>query len=66
MDPDVALCEMRGLAAACLPPGADADQAGQADRAAALPALRSDLDDWICRGGYLPDPWRRAQRPAAR
>ncbi len=63
MDPDVALWEMRAIAAACLRPGADADQAGQADRAAALSELLASLDDWLCRGGYLPGPWRRGRHP---
>ena len=63
VDPDVSLWEMRAIAAACLRPGADADQEGQADRAVVLSELVAGMDDWLCRGGYLPSPWRRGRRP---
>ncbi len=63
VDPDVCLWEMRAIAAACLRPRADTDQEGQADRAMVLSELVASIDDWLCRGGYLPSPWRRGRRP---
>ena len=56
MDPDVALRELRDLAAAVLdvaPPGRD-----QADE---LAERFSALDEWIMSGGHLPAAWHLAQ-----
>lgn len=61
-NPEAVLWEMRAVAAACLRPDADRDTPGQqADRAAALADLFVRLDDELCRGGNLPDPWRRGR-----
>lgn len=60
MDPNAALTELRTLTRRCLATG-DADTVPPGWIADAREALeRIDaLDDWLRRGGFLPDGWAR-------
>ncbi|QWS68272.1 hypothetical protein SEA_VANLEE_156 [Gordonia phage VanLee] len=51
MDPDAALTEIRRLTDRL---GSDVDE-----EARELAARFSALDEWICRGGFLPSAWQR-------
>jgi hypothetical protein len=53
MDPNVALAEIRRLAATILP---DEDQLTDA---VALAELVTWLDEWLATGGFLPEAWAR-------
>jgi hypothetical protein len=64
VDPDVAMWELRALLAAYSTPGAGHRPQEQADRADRITELIEDLDHWLCGGGRLPAPWRKA-RPRA-
>ena len=54
MDPDACLDEIRSI----LAENDSADLWQSADR---LAELVDALDDWITKGGWLPDDWRRAK-----
>lgn len=54
MDPNAALAEIRELTAAF-----EHDGATDEHDAVRLAELVSGLDEWLTRGGFLPDAWRR-------
>lgn len=62
MDPNANLAEQRRLVARIIAATDDIDRiseteiAHDADR---LAALVDALDEWICKGGFLPHAWRR-------
>jgi len=73
MDPDANLAEQRRIVCAIQTIGDSCDDAGVytddqadalADHAARLAELVEALDEWIVRGGYLPEPWRNPLRDA--
>lgn len=51
MDPDVVLCELRGMVT-----DSDPDNAARSRRYAELVGA---LDDWLSNGGSLPKAWQR-------
>lgn len=57
MDPNANLNESLALANAIID-GNDYVDAGEAERLAELVVA---LDDWIRKGGFLPDDWRSGQ-----
>ena len=64
MDPNETLRRLRALAATILgdhenPDGNGVDQ----DDAAALAEHVNALDEWITRGGFLPEPWANGGKP---
>ncbi len=63
MDPDVALRELRELAARCLASeGSAPDHPWVAEAADALQRF-TDLDTWLTRGGFPPAAWNHQPRP---
>ncbi len=59
MDPDAALAEMRDISKA-LTEAKDLNSDSLTD-AARLAELVMGLDEWILRGGYLPEDWRKGR-----
>ncbi len=65
MDPDACLAELRQL---CTEQWTADDELGEtglatADyRAERMAELIEALDEWIGRGGFLPEAWRKAQQ----
>jgi hypothetical protein len=59
VDPNQALRDLRALVERVLRDGEGADQ----DDANALAAGFNALDEWITRGGFLPEPWAKGGRP---
>jgi hypothetical protein len=60
MDPDVALRALRALAAKVLRDYENGEGAGiDDDDACALAQRFADLDEWLSRGGFLPQPWAK-------
>jgi hypothetical protein len=58
VDPDAALAEMREIA--------KADQAEFHDGIHRICELFQGLDEWMTRGGPLPEAWTTVSRPSAR
>lgn len=60
MDPNVALRALRALAAKVLYDHENAEGNGvDQDDARALAERFQHLDEWLSRGGFLPQPWAR-------
>lgn len=55
MDPDANLAEQRRLAKELSEAASDEWTRGRAGR---LAELVQALDEWICKGGFLPKDWR--------
>jgi len=56
MDPNANLNEQRNIIAAMLAEGSEHIDSGDAVR---LADLVQALDEWITKGGFLPDAWRK-------
>jgi hypothetical protein len=62
MDPNETLRQIRELVAAVTGPGLRTN-AERAQLGAELAGLLEEFDAWLCRGGVLPQPWRRPGPP---
>lgn len=59
MDPNTALAELRSLVRVI---NSDIDDDTVAIMATDLVNVVSGLDDWLSKGGFLPDDWKKAER----
>lgn len=60
MDPNATLMELRALAQAHMDEGPEETGLDVAD-AVRMAELVQALDEWITRGGFLPDAWQKGR-----